>query len=498
MRKSIRALLALIATALVFSAAAQQTFTYAAQADAVGLSPVLTNDSVSSVANQHIYENLVAYNPETLELEPWLAESWETPDANTWIFQLRQGITFHDGTPFNAEAVKNTFERIKDPATGSPRASLLAPVDSIEAIDEHTLRITTAQPYGAFLAALAHTNAAIESPTAVAEHGDLMRNPVGTGPYRFESWASGDRIHLVANQEYWNGAPQIERFEIVVIPDVNTQVALLDRGEIDMVDSLPPELITRVQANPAMQVVTQPGTPVRFLSFNFNDPLWQDHNARKAIAAAINSDVIVTLLAPTAQASCSIVGPQVFGYVDGAEEACVAYDPAHAAELWKGVEQRPVVLWVPNTENYPRVGQIIQGQLSQAGIDVSINLVEWGAYLAATANYEQDLFILGWSNVTADGSELFYPNLHSNTIGSSNRSAYSNAEADDLVLRSRATTDQAERLELLDQANRLMIEDVAWVTLFHQVVLAAHTDKLVGLELLPNGNWSIANATLND
>lgn len=100
--KPIRALLALIVAAFVCSAAAQSTFTYAAQADAVGLSPVLTNDSVSSVANRHIYENLVRHSPATGQIEPWLAESWETPDANTWIFHLRQGVTFHDGTPFDA------------------------------------------------------------------------------------------------------------------------------------------------------------------------------------------------------------------------------------------------------------------------------------------------------------------------------------------------------------------------------------------------------------
>lgn len=499
MRKALLILLSVLAVGAIAVASAQNTFTYAAQADAVGLSPVLTNDSVSSVANQHIYENLVAYNAETLELEPWLAESWETPDANTWIFHLREGINFHDGTPFNAAAVKNTFERIKDPAVGSPRASLLAPVSSIDVVDEYTVRITTTQPYGAFLAALAHTNAAIESPAAVEQYGDLMRNPVGTGPYRFDSWVSGDRIHLVANQDYWNGAPSIERFDIVVIPDVNTQIALLERGEVDMVDALPPELIARVEANPAIEVVKQQGTPVRFLSFNFNDPLWQNHAAREAIAAAINADVIVNLLSPTSYASCSIVGPQVFGYVAGVEEVCIPYDPARAAELWSAVEEaRPVVLWVPNTENYPRAGQIIQGQLSQAGIDVTINQVEWGAYLAATSNMEQDLYILGWSNVTADGSELFYPNLHSNNIGSSNRSAYSNPEADELVNRSRETTDQAQRLEYLDQANRLMIQDVAWVTLYHQVVIAAHTNQLDGFELLPNGNWSIANATLGN
>jgi peptide/nickel transport system substrate-binding protein len=499
MTRLVRTLLALSLTAALAWGAAQETFTYAAQADAVGLSPVLTNDQVSSVANRHIYENLVRRNPTTLELEPWLAESWETPDDNTWIFRLRPGITFHDGTPFDAAAVKHTFDRIKDPATGSPRASLLAPVATIEVVDELTLRMTTTAPYGAFLAALAHINAAIESPTAVEQYGDLMRNPVGTGPFQFDSWVSGDRITLVANPSYWGGAPEIDVFEIVVIPDVNTQVALLERGEVDLLDALPPELVARVQTLPGVTTISQPGTPVFYLGFDHTEALWQDRTAREAVAAAVNAEVIVTLLQPTAVGSCSVIGPQVFGYVAGVEEACVASDPARAAELWGQVEgARPITLWVPQIGNYPRVGQIIQGQLSQAGFDVSINLVEWGAYLAATSAGEQDLFLLGWSNVTADGSELLYPNLHTANVGASNRSGYSNPEIDAIIAASRGTTDQAERLALLDQANRALLADVAWVTLYHEVLLVAHRDALTGLEQLPNGDWLIGNAALAD
>lgn len=474
---------------------AQETFTYAAQADAVGLSPVLTNDNVSAVANRHIYENLVRVNPETGELEPWLATSWETPDDNTWIFHLREGVTFHDGTPFNAQAVKFTFERIKDPEVGAPRASLMEPIESIEVIDDHTVKITTKEPYGAFLAALSHTNAAIVSPTAVKKYGDLMQNPVGTGPYMFEEWVSGDHITLVANPNYWNGTPEIERFVIRVIPDLNTQVALLESGEVDLIDALPPELVERLQNQEGIEVSSRPGTRVTYLGFNYQKPLWQNEKAREAIAAAINKDVIAQLLGPLAQKSCSIIGPQVFGYIEGVEEACTSFNPERAKELWQEVDARPVELWVPNTGIYPRVGQIVQGQLRQAGIEANINMVEWGAYLAATSDYQHDLYLLGWSNVTADGSELLYPNLHSDNIAGANRSAYENPEIEELIEQSRETTDQQARLEYLDQANRALLEDNAWVTLFHGNVIVAHRTPLTGLQVLPNGDWSIAKAS---
>ena len=481
--------------ALLLSANAQ-TLTYASQADAVGLSPVLTNDQVSSTLNRHIYENLVERDAETNELVPWLAESWETPDDNTWIFQLRDGVTFHDGSPFNAEAVKFTFERIMDPEVGAPRASLLEPVASITATGDLTLEITTTEPYGAFLAALAHTNAAIVSPTAVEEYGDLMKNPVGTGPFQFEEWVSGESITLVRNEAYWRDAPAIERFVVRVIPEVNTQVALLERGEIQLMDTAPPELIARLEQNAELEVNIIPGTPVFYLGFNYQDPLWQNKVARQAVASAINSEVIVSLLNPLAEGSCSLIGPQVFGYDASAEASCTAFDPAAATELWSQVEARPVTLWVPQLGDYPRVGQIVQGQLSQAGFDVSINTVEWGAYLSATGEYQQDLYLLGWSNVTADGSELLYPNLNSANIGAANRSAYSNPEADTLIEASRGTTDQDERLARLAEASAFLIDDVAWVTLYHGASYVIHPTTLTGVELLANGDWSIARASL--
>ncbi len=490
-------LLAVLLVALIGASAGAATFTYAAQADAVGLSPILTNDSVSAVAERHIYENLVKRDPVTNKLVPWLATSWDTPDATTWIFHLRQGVTFQDGTPFNAEAVKFTFERIMDPKVGAPRASLLTPIKSIDVVDDATVKITTKAPYGAFLAALAHPNAEIVSPTAVKKYGDLMKNPVGTGPYMLKDWVSGDHITLVRNPNYWGTPPSIDTFVIRVVPDANTQVALLERGDVQLIDTVPPELVSRLQKDQNIKVVSKPGTPVYYLGFNYKKPLWQNKTAREAVASAINIDVISKLLQPLANKDCSIIGPQVFGYVEGVESNCTPYDPAMAKKLWSGLsDARPVTLWVPQIGDYPRVGQIIQGQLSQAGIPTTIKTVEWGAYLSATQKYEQDLYLLGWTNQTADGSELIYPNLDSANIGAANRSAYNNPAADKLIEASRATTDQQQRLDLLNQANTLLLKDVAWVTLYDGVALIAHRTNVSGITLLPTGDWSIANATM--
>ncbi|MDQ4077937.1 MAG: glutathione ABC transporter substrate-binding protein [Chloroflexota bacterium] len=471
------------------------TLTYAAQADVVGFSPILTNDSVSSAANSQIYETLVRRNPETNEIEPLLAESWENPDDRTWLFHLREGVQFQDGTEFTADAVKFTFERMMDPEGAAPRASLLEPVDSIEVVDDYTVQITTKEPYGAFLAAMTHPNAAIVSPAAVEEFGDLMENPVGTGPFILADRTPGESFTLARNPDYWGDPPALDEVVYRVVPELSTQVALLETGEVDFIDTVPPEQIARLQSIPEVEVNLIEGTPITYLGFNHQRELWQDPLVRQAVAHAINQEDIIAATEPLAYASRGIIGPQVFGYSEAIEDEGYPYDPDQARALLEeaghpeGIEAE---LWTPDTGQYPRIAQVVQEQLRQAGIDAEIRTLEWGAYLEATANYEHDLFLLGWSNVTADGSEMLYPNLHSANIGASNRSAYNNPEADEMIVATRETVDQEERLGLLHEANVYLVNDVAMVPLSHTVIPIAVRDAVQGLQVAPNGSWYMA------
>ena len=212
-------LILLISVIAVFKAAAQKVV-FGTTTDVVGLSPILTNDSASSGVGNQIYETLFTRYADNFDtVVPLLAESYETPDNRTWIITLRKGIRFHDGTPFNAEAVKFTFERIVDPEVAAPRASILKPMESIEVIDEYTVKLTTAAPYGAMLSALCHANTAIVSPSAVKKYGSVMNNPVGTGPFKFSERVPGDRVTLVRNEDYWRGPAGIDTFVYKVIPE---------------------------------------------------------------------------------------------------------------------------------------------------------------------------------------------------------------------------------------------------------------------------------------
>jgi len=470
--------------------APKQELSLAMASDVVGLSPILTNDSVSSSVNDQMYETLFKRDWETNEIGPLLATGYETVDENTWLITLRDGVKFHDGTPFNADAVKFTFERLIDPETAAPRASLLQMVDKIEVVDDLTVRIITKYPYGAFLAALTHGNSAIVSPTAVEEYGDLMNNPVGTGPFKLKERIPGESVTLERNPDYWGEPAALDTITYRIVPEAATRVAMLETGEIDVLTGVTPEYQTRLSNVPDVTVETRAGTPVSYLGFNHQKSPWDKWEVRKAVQLAVDIESLIEIREGQAIWSPAVIGPRVFGYKEEIEDYAWELDPERAMELLAeagypdGFETGLMISASdPVTQ---KMAQIIQENLRAVGIDVEIEEMEWAAYLDATAQPDHDLYILGWTNSTADGSELVYPNLHSDNAGSNNRSFYMNPTTDELIMRSRQTTDQAERLEILHEANVALIEDVAWVTLSHNSQVWATRNNVKGFKVAPN------------
>lgn len=478
------------------NADAPQELTYATTSDVVGLSPIDTNDSVSSAVIEQVYETLFIRDPETMEIKPHLAESYENPDDLTWVIKLKEDITFHDGTPFNAEAVKYTFEEFKSEERAAPRASLLEPVESIEVKDEYTVVLKTKEPYGPLLAALSHTNASIVSPEA-DESGDLNQNPVGTGPFVFEEWVQGDHVSLSKNEDYWQGAPQLENVTMKVVPEYSTAVSMLQTGEVQFIDAIPTEQLPRLESMENVEVQQKEGTPVYYLGFNMNKEPFNDINFRKAVSHAVNREAYVQQLNGLGVKNNSIIGPKVFGYDESASEEGYNYDPEKAKQLIEdnGYEGQEITLLSANRDMYMKMAEIVQSQLTEAGLNVSIETMEWGTFLDTTAEGNFEMTFLGWSNSTADGSELLYPNLHSDNIGASNRMAYDNSEFDQLVDESRDTVDQEERQEKLHEANVMAVNDGVWVPMHHGVVTAAFDKSVKGLELDPTGQWSLYNVS---
>ena len=466
--------------------------TYATTSDAAGLSPIDTNDSVSSNVTYQVYETLFTQNPETLEPEPLLAESYETPDENTWEIKLKEGIEFHDGTPFNAEAVKYTFDQLKDPDRAAPRASLLEPVESIEVKDEYTVVLKTTEPYGPMLAALSHTNAAIVSPTADQE-GDINKEPVGTGPFVFESWEEGNEIVLKRNEDYWREPAELEKVTYKVVPETSTAISMLETGEVQFIDQIPSDHINRVESLQGIEVQKAEGTRVSYLGFNMEKEPFSDLEFRQAVAHGVNQEAYVSQLNGLGLNNESIIGPKVFGYDEEAESAGYEYDPEKAKQIIQenGYEGTEVTLLAANRDNYMKMAEIVQSQLSEIGLNVSIETMEWASFLDVARNGDFDMTFLGWANSTADGSELLYPNLHVDNIGASNNVRFDNSEFNQLVEESRQSVDQEVRKEKLHEANLLAIEAAPWVVMEHGVVTVGYDESVEGLVVDPTGMWSL-------
>jgi len=475
---------------------APSEITYATTSDAAGLSPIDTNDSVSSNVTYQVYETLFTQNPETLEPEPLLAESYETPDDNTWVIKLKEGIKFHDGTPFNAEAVKYTFDQLKDPDRAAPRASLLDPVESIEVKDEYTVVLKTEEPYGPMLAALSHTNAAIVSPKADKE-GNINKKPVGTGPFVFEEWVEGDHITLTKNEDYWREPAEIETVTYKVVPEVSTAISMLETGEVQFIDAIPSDHLGRVESIGNVEVQKSEGTRVSYLGFNMEKEPFKELEFRKAVAHGINQEAYVSQLNGLGVHNESIIGPKVFGYNEDATSSAYEYDPKKAKQIiqenrYNGQE---ITLFSANRDNYMKMAEIVESQLTEIGLNVSIETMEWASFLDTARQGDYEMTFLGWANSTADGSELLYPNLHSDNIGSSNFVRYNNNEFDKLVEESRASVDQEVRKEKLHEANLMAMKDAPWVVMQHGMVTLAYDKSVEGLVVDPTGMWSLYPVT---
>ncbi|WP_173918827.1 glutathione ABC transporter substrate-binding protein [Halobacillus sp. Marseille-Q1614] len=471
-----------------------QELTYATTSDVVGLSPIDTNDSVSAAMIGQMYETLFTRNPETMEIEPLLAESYDNPDENTWEIKLKEDITFHDGTPFNAEAVKYTFEEFVNEERAAPRASLLEPIESIEAKDEYTVVIKTKEPYGALLAALSHTNASIVSPEA-DQNQDINQEPVGTGPFKFESWSQGKEVVLTRNEEYWKEAAQLEKVTMKVVPEYSTAVSMLETGEVQFIDAIPTQHLSRIESIDGIETLEKAGTPVYSVGFNFDKAPYNELEFRKAVSHAINREAYVGQLKGLGIKNESIIGPEVFGYNESAEDAGYSYDPEKAKQIIEenGYGNEEITLLTANREAYTRMAEVVQSQLSEVGLNVSIESMEWGTFLDTTPKGDFDMTFTSWSNSTADGSELLYPNLHSDNIDSSNWVRYNNSEFDDLVDASRSQVDQEARQKNLNEANLIAVKDAAWIPMHHGVVTAAFDESVKGLQMDPTGQWSLYN-----
>ena len=506
----------IIAAGGVASPAAAQpagTLVVGLVAEPVNLDPAQVTDLNSNRVGRRIVETLVTFPEESTQVVPGLAESWTvSKDGLRYTFKLRKGITFHDGTAFTAEAVKFSIERQIDPdhpfnKLGKyPFANYnFGNVKAVEVVDPSTVEFVLKEPRASFLAILTAGAASVVSPTAVKKFGaDYALQPVGTGPFKYVLWDRGQRVVLEKNARYWRYPVKIDR--VVYRPIVEDQARLTEllTGSLDVIVGVPPDFVGQLEANARVTLLKQVGAHVWYLGINNQKKPFDDKRVRQALNYAVNKDAIVKdVLKGTGAVSKGPVLPNTWG-ADAALKA-YPYDPQKAKQLLAEAGYPngfSTTLWVPESgsgmQSPVAMSTVMQSNLKAVGVNVTLQTMEWGAFLAKLRSQEQELFALSWMAGTEDPDMVMYPLLHSSqwTPNGPNRALYKNTRFDELLTQARLVTDQAERAKLYREAQKILVDDAPWIFVDHEVQISASSKRVQGFKLHPSFDLRVETISL--
>ncbi len=478
----------------------RDTLTVAIGTDASTFDPHFCTDSATEVLNKNLYSNLVRFNPK-MEIVPDLATKWEvSTDGLTWTFDLRDGVKFHDGTAFTAEAVRTNFERVLDEKIGSPRRSVLAMIKSIEVVGPTKIKLTTSYPTGSFLQQLAHPVGAIISPAAIAKYGkDLSRNPVGTGPFKLKEWDSGDKIVMVRNPDYFDGAPPVSQLVWKIVPEDSSRTMLIESGQADVTLRVPVADLDRLRAKTDLSLLEGPTVMTMYVALNNSRGPLKDVRVRQAMNYAVDKEALAkNIVGGLGIVADAPISQSTWGY---AKIGAYPFDRAKAKDLLKkagygkGFEME---LWTPVGRYLMdrQVAENLQAQLAEVGIKVTLRPWEFQALMSEVKRGQFDSVLLGWSPSTGDADQGLYPVFHSSQFPpNSNRAFYRNPEVDKLLIDARQATDAQTRLALYRQAEKTIMDEAAWLFLYYPKQVVMTRANVKGVELLPTEHILFAKAT---
>jgi peptide/nickel transport system substrate-binding protein len=508
----------------------QNILTFGCSGDADKLDPADVTDSESIARTDNIFEGLVEFKSGTMEIQPCLATSWTfSPDGKNITFTLRQGVKFHDGTDFNADAVVFSFERQYNPSHPYHQYGqwdywnfIFSDVKKIEKIDTYTVNIVLEKPNSAMMISLALFTVAIVSPTNAAKYGvDAFKNPCGTGPFKFVEWVKDDHITLEANEAYWRGRPKMDTLIFRVIQDSSARLLALQNNTIQGMEFPNPTSFDIIKADKNLKLLEEPGMNIGYLAINNgygyydtnqngvhdSDEPWvktpgyfepyTNRLVRQAINFAINKTAIIkNIYQGTAIVAKNGMPPFMLGYNDDIVD--YSYDPAKARELLTEAGYPNgfnTTLWVmPVSRPYmfdpSKIGEAIQSYLEAVNIHVTIYQIDWSTYLAKTQAGEHPMCLLGWTGDSGDPDNFMNALYGANQcdIGNANNVAfYNNTEVQDLLTAALQTYNSDERALLYEEAQEIIHEDAPFVYLTHANQYIVFRSNVTGFIMNPTG-----------
>ncbi len=432
------------------------------------LDPHFSSAAVDRQVFHSIYDKLVDID-EDLNFVPQLATDWDiSEDGKVYTFHLQEGVTFHDGTPFNAEAVKYNFDRMLDQNIGSARTTELNLVEKVEVEDDYSVVVTLSSPFSPFLSILADRAGMMLSPVALEEKGDDFQNsPVGTGPFKFVERVKQDRLVVERNEDYWNGAPDLEKIIYYPYSDENVRITNLKSGNTDIVNKVPPKDVEDVKNNSGLQMSEKEALGFQGLFLNTRDEPFNNKQLRQALDLVIDREALVKVaLRDTAVPSAGAIPPSSWAYDESLDVTQPDIEKAKKIMTDAGyADGFSFTLKLAPKPIEEQLGQMIQSMAKEAGIEVKLEMVEFGALFDQMEAYDFDAVRLGWSGrVDPDGN--LHPLFHT---GGFNNYGYSDEKMDKLLMDARVSANQEERKKLYTEASMYAKEEVPYIFLYHEI-----------------------------
>ena len=454
----------------------------------------LHNATAGDYINQMTHEGLF-YSSADLTPQPALAESYEIVSDTEWVFKLRQGVKFHKGQEVKAADVKASLELCKE----SPQVSQYGDaMESIEVVDDYTVKITTNGPHSGLLTDLSHHGNAILPADLIASGHDFNKEPIGTGPYKFVAWNKGESIELEANEDYWGGAPAIKHVIWKVIPEGSSRTMALEAGEVDLIIEVESTDFTRLQDNSDVVTFNEAGTSHNWLMINNEKAPFDNIDFRRALASAIDKNAVVQV-ALNGQGSVSdSMLPECFPGVvtDGAP----SYDPEKAKEYLAASGLNPAdcgFALICSDDTKLRAGQVIQSSLKEnLGIDITLESMDLATYLDKTAVGDYQAAIGGYtsSDVLAHSMGVY----HSKSIDGSNKTRLNDPEIDALIDKVKATLDPEENVKVVTELSKALNDRCTQVPLYLKNNVRAYAKGLEGFKMSPTGGMYISELSWSE
>jgi peptide/nickel transport system substrate-binding protein len=466
--------------------------------------PYVQVSLVDYYVTRNVFDNLVTYDS-NFDIQPMLAESWETPDDNTWVFNLRDDVTFHDGTKFDAEAAKFSLDHFLDGAYGE----IASRVEEVNVIDSTTLEIKTSEPFPALLYTLAWDWTAIVSPTAWEELGETEfgQAPVGSGPFMFDSWDAGNKLTLKANPDYWrtdeNGQayPYVDEVVFSIRPDRAGAVAALMSGDVDLIAEISPSLAPQLEAADMTNVSMAPTFGWQYFFLNTQEPPFDDVHKRRAVQLALNRQAIVEGVARGfATPLLGPYPPQSLAYDPSIEEEGFysatpdlerAREELEAAGVPDGFE---FTLTYAQDLPWSNIAPVVQAQLAEVGITVNLDGREIGAVL-------DDMFASNFEALLIDWSGRPDPDFNVRPFyvceGVNNFALYCDEEVDQILREAGRTIETEARVDLYHSAQSLINEDAPIILLYSKPEIKATRTYVKGYDAFGDDRVLLFNVSLD-